>query len=169
MNMFDLFIGIFVGIGAYYGWKKGLIMAAFQLIAIITGVYVAFHFSNEISLLFVSSNDGAVVPMLFFLLVLIGVYFLIKLSGRAFERSVRFVWPSVLNNLFGSIIGALKWCFMVGSVLLVFNSLDPSDKLISHQTKEGSFLYTFSVGFAENIMPGVKNTLILGYDTVVKS
>ena len=71
--MLDVFIGIFMGVGAYYGWKKGLIMALFNLVAIVLGLYIAFHFSNQIALLFVSSSDGVIVPLLFFILVLIGV------------------------------------------------------------------------------------------------
>jgi len=169
MNMMDLFICVFLGIGGYYGWKKGLVMALFQLIAVVLGLYIAFHFSNQIALIFVSSSDGVLVPLLAFILVLIGAYYLIKLSGKLFERSVKFVWPSVLNNLFGALVGSLKWCFMVGSFLLIFNSADSSNTLISSSTKNESLLYEFATDFAETIMPGVKNTLILGYDTVVKS
>jgi len=169
MNMLDLFIAVFLGIGAYYGWKKGLIMALFQLVAVVLGLYIAFHFSNQIALVFVSSSDGVIVPLLAFILVLIGVYFLIKISGKVFERSVKFAWPSALNNLFGALIGSLKWCFMVGSFLLIFNSVDSSNILISSSTKSKSLFYGFVTGFAETIMPGVKSTLVLGYDTVVKS
>ena len=45
-------------------------MSIFQLVAVVLGFYVAFHFSNQIALLFVSSNDGVVVPLLAFVLVL---------------------------------------------------------------------------------------------------
>lgn len=168
MNMLDLFIGVFLGIGAFYGWKKGLVMAVFQLVAVVLGLYIAFHFSNQIALLFVSSNDGIIVPMLAFILVLIGIYFLVKMSGKLFERSVKFAWPSVLNNLFGALIGALKWGFLAGSLFLLISPLDSSGRMISHKAKQDSLFYNCTVGFTETIMPGVKNTLVLGYDTVVK-
>lgn len=167
MNMLDLFIGVFFGIGAYYGWRQGLIMSIFQLVAVVLGLYVAFHFSNQIALLFVSSNDGVAVPLISFVLVLIGVYFLVKMSGRLFERSTKFAWPSMLNNLFGAIVGALKWGFLAGSLFLLIGPLDPSNKLISNETKADSFFYNGTVGFTETIMPGVKNTLVLGYDSFV--
>lgn len=167
--MLDLFIAVFLGIGAYYGWKQGLIMSVFQLIAVVLGFYIAFHFSNQIALIFVSSSDGVIVPLLAFILVLIGVYFLIKISGKVFERSVKFAWPSVLNNLFGALIGALKWGFLAGSLFLIISPLDSSGRMISHKAKHDSLFYNCTVGFTETIMPGVKNTLILGYNTVVKS
>ena len=81
MNVLDLFFCIFFGVGAFYGWRKGLVMSIFQLVAVVLGLYVAFHFSNQIALLFVSSNDGIIIPFISFLLVLIGVYFLAKLGG----------------------------------------------------------------------------------------
>lgn len=168
MNMLDLFIGVFLGVGAYFGWKQGLIMSVFQLVAVVLGLYVAFHFSNQIALLFVSSSDGFVIPLLAFVLVLIGVYFLVKISGRLFERSVKFAWPSVLNNVFGAVIGALKWGFFAGSLFLILSPIDSSGRIISHKAKQDSLFYNCTVGFTETIMPGVKNTLILGYDTIVK-
>ena len=143
-------------------------MAVFQLVSVVLGLYVAFHFSNQIALFFVSSNDGVIVPLLSFVFVLIGVYFLVKFSGRLFERSVKFIWPSILNNLFGAVIGSLKWCFLAGCLFLIVAPLDSSGRLISHQTQRESFLYDFTTGFTETIMPGVKNTLVLGYGAIVK-
>lgn len=168
MNVLDLFILVFLIIGGYYGYKQGLIMAVFQLIAVVLGLYVALHFSNQIALLFVSSNDGIVVPLLAFVLVLIGVYFLVKLLGGVFERSVKFAWPSILNNLFGALIGSLKWCFLAGSLFLIIMPIDSSGILISHKSKQESVLFGFTTGFTETVMPGVKNTLVLGYGALVK-
>ena len=122
---------------------------------------------NQIALLFVSSNDGIMIPLISFLLVLIGVYFLVKLGGRLFERSVKFAWPSMLNNLFGAIVGMLKWGVLAGSLFLLIQPLDASNKFISIKTKQGSLFYNYTVGFTKIIMPGVKNTLILGYDAVL--
>jgi membrane protein required for colicin V production len=168
MNMLDLFICVFFGVGAYYGWKQGLVMSVFQLVAVVLGFYVAFHFSNQIALLFVSSNDGIVVPLIAFILVLIGVYFLVKISGRLFERSIRFAWPSMLNNVFGAIIGALKWGFFAGTLFLIISPLNSSNRLISKKSKDESLLYNFTIGYTQTFMPGVKNTLVLGYDAIVK-
>ena len=167
MNMLDLFFCILFGVGAFYGWRKGLVMSIFQLIAVVLGLYVAFHFSNQIALLFVSSTDGIIIPLISFLLVLIGVYFLIKVAGRLFERSVKFAWPSILNNLFGAIVGMLKWGVLAGSLFLLIEPIDASNKLISMKTKQDSLFYNNTLGFTKTIMPGVKNTLILGYDAVL--
>ena len=116
---------------------------------------------------FVSSTDGIIIPLISFLLVLIGVYFLIKVAGRLFERSVKFAWPSILNNLFGAIVGMLKWGVLAGSLFLLIEPIDASNKLISMKTKQDSLFYNNTLGFTKTIMPGVKNTLILGYDAVL--
>jgi hypothetical protein len=89
------------------------------------------------------------------------------MSGRLFERSIRFAWPSVLNNIFGAIIGALKWGFFAGTLFLIISPLDSSNNLISKQSKEDSLFYNFTVGYTQTFMPGVKKNLVLGYDAVI--
>jgi uncharacterized membrane protein required for colicin V production len=143
-------------------------MAVFNLVAIYLGLYVSVHFSNQIASFFVSSNDGLIIPLLAFLLILIGVYFLVKFFGRLFERSMKIIWPSVLNNIFGGLVGALKWCFFVGCFFLLISSLDVSGILLSKKTKKDSFLFGFSESLSEKMIPGVKNTLLFGYSSVTE-
>ena len=154
MNVLDVFILVFLVLGGYYGYKQGLIMAVFNLVAIYAGLYVAVHFSNQIASFFVSSNDGLIVPLLAFVLVLVGIYFLIKFLGGVFERSVKTVWSSGLNNVFGAIVGSLKWCFFVGCFFLLISSIDDSSSLISSETKKDSLFYGFTEGLSEKMMPG---------------
>ena len=168
MNVLDLFILAFLVIGGYYGYKQGLIMAVFNLVAIYAGLYVSVHFSNKISSFFVSSNDGFIVPLLAFVLVLVGAYFLIKFLGGVFERSVKTAWPSGLNNVFGALIGSLKWCFFIGCFFLFVSSVDSSGSFISQETKKKSLLYDFSEGLSEKMIPGVQSTLLFGYESVTK-
>ena len=168
MNVLDVFILFFMVLGGYYGYKQGLIMAVFNLVAIYAGLYVAVHFSNKIASFIVSSNDGLIVPLLAFILVLVGIYFLIKLLGGVFQRSVKTVWSSALNNVFGALVGSLKWCFFVGCLFLLISSIDDSSSLISAETKKDSLFYGFTEGLSEKMMPGVKNTLLFGYESVVK-
>ena len=168
MNVLDIIILVFLVFGGYFGYKQGLIMAVFNLVAIYAGIYIAVHFSNQIALFFVSSNDGVIIPFLAFVVVLVGVYFLTKFLGRVFERSIKTAWPSVLNNVFGTVIGALKWCFFCGCFFLLVSGIDPSGSMISDKTKKDSLLYGFSESLSEEMMPGVKNTLLFGYDSVTK-
>ena len=168
MNVLDLFILAFLVIGGYYGYRQGLIMAVFNLVAIYAGLYVSVHFSNKISSFFVSANDGFIVPVLAFVLVLIGVYFLIKFLAGIFERSLKTAWPSGLNNVFGALIGSLKWCFFIGCFFLFISSVDSSGSFISQETKKTSLLYDFSEGLSEKMIPGVKSTLLFGYESVTK-
>ena len=99
-----------------------------------SGLIRCFSLFKPIALLFVSSTDGIIIPLISFLLVLIGVYFLIKVAGRLFERSVKFAWPSILNNLFGAIVGMLEVGVLAGSLFLLIEPIDASNKLISMKT-----------------------------------
>ena len=61
----------------------------------------------------------------------------------------------------------LKWGVLAGSLFLLIEPIDASNKLISMKTKQDSLFYNNTLGFTKTIMPGVKNTLILGYDAVL--
>ena len=61
----------------------------------------------------------------------------------------------------------LKWGVLAGSLFLLIQPLDASHKLISIKTKQDSLFYNNTVEFTKTIIPGVKNTLILGYDAAL--
>ena len=48
MKMLDLIILLPLIYGAYKGYKRGFIMSLFMLLAVIVGLYVAFHFTDVI-------------------------------------------------------------------------------------------------------------------------
>jgi len=48
MKMLDLIILLPLIYGAYKGYKRGFIMSLFMLLAVIVGLYAAFHFTDVI-------------------------------------------------------------------------------------------------------------------------
>jgi membrane protein required for colicin V production len=49
MTLLDLFLVLPLIYGAWRGFKKGLIIEIFTLLAIIVGIYVSVHFSDKLS------------------------------------------------------------------------------------------------------------------------
>lgn len=168
MNMLDICILVFLTIGLFLGWRKGLIMELFTFGSLLAGVFFAFHFSNTISLYFVDESDGVLVPLLSFVLVFILVVVLVRLLGKLFEKFVAFVWLSVFNKIFGAFVGAMKWGFFAGCAIILLGPLDPENKAVPEKVKNQSVLYPYAVLYAETALPGVKNTLLFGYKKVQK-
>ena len=169
MNTLDLCILAFLSIGAFFGWRKGLIMELFTFGSLLSGVYFAFHFSDTITHYFVADqHDGALIPFLSFLIVFILVVILVRLLGKLFEKFVAFVWLSIFNKILGALVGVLKWGLFSGCALLLLGPLDPKNRAVPVQTKESSVLYPHVLGYTSTIVPGIKNTLLFGYKEIEK-
>ena len=169
MNTLDLCILAFLSIGAVLGWRKGLIMALFTFGSLLTGVYFAFHFSDTITQYFVADkNEGVLVAFLSFLIVFIIVVVLVRFLGKLFEKFVAFVWLSIFNKIFGALVGVFKWGLLAGCALLLLGPLDPKNEAVPVLAKESSVLYPHVMGYTTTIVPGIKNTLLLGYREIKK-
>ena len=169
MNTLDLCILAFFCVGAFLGWRKGLIMELFTFGSLLAGVYFAFHFSDSIAQYFVADkHEGMLVPFLSFLVVFILVVVLVRFLGKLFEKFVAFVWLSIFNKILGAFIGVLKWGLFAGCVLLLLGPLDPKNEAVPLQVKDSSFLYPVVMTYTTTIVPGIKNTLLLGYKEIKK-
>ena len=169
MNTLDLCILAFLSIGAVLGWRKGLIMELFTFGSLLAGVYFAFHFSDTITQYFVADkNEGVLVAFLSFLIVFILVVVLVRFLGKLFEKFVAFVWLSIFNKIFGALVGVFKWGLLAGCALLLLGPLDPKNEAVPVLAKESSVLYPHVMGYTTTIVPGIKNTLLLGYREIKK-
>jgi membrane protein required for colicin V production len=80
MKMLDLIILLPLIYGAYKGYKRGFIMSLFMLLAVIVGLYAAFHFTDVIvgygkeHFSWTSSYIAPVTFLSLFLVVGAGVY-----------------------------------------------------------------------------------------------
>ena len=169
MNTLDLCILAFLCIGAFLGWRKGLVMELFTFGSLIAGVYFAFQSSDAIARYFLADqHDGALVPFLSFLIVFILVVMLVRFLGKLFEKFVAFVWLSIFNKILGALIGILKWGLFAGCALLLLGPLDQKNEAVPIHTKESSVLYPLVMDYTTTIVPGIKNTLLLGYEEIKK-
>jgi uncharacterized membrane protein required for colicin V production len=78
------------------------------------------------------------------------------------------VWLSIFNKILGAFIGVLKWGLFAGCVLLLLGPLDPKNEAVPVQVKYSSFLYPLVMTYTTTIVPGIKNTLLLGYKEIKK-
>ena len=167
MNTLDLCILVFLCVGAFLGWRKGLIMELFTFGSLVAGVYFAFHFSDTVCGYFaVEARRGALVPFLAFLVVFILVVILVRLLGKLFEKFVAFVWLSIFNKILGALTGILKWGLFAGCAILLLGPLDPNNEAVPNHVKQSSLLYPVVKTYTTTIVPGIKNTVLLGYKEI---
>lgn len=143
MTILDIFLLLPLGYGAWRGFRKGLIIEIFTLLAIIVGIYMAVHFSDLVSNK-INDNAGEVysaTPAIAFTLTFLAVGALIYFGGVALEKVIKVVNLSIANRMLGLLFGTIKALYLLSIVLVTYQSYDPSGKLISEESRESSMLY----------------------------
>ena len=170
MKMLDLVILLPLIYGAYKGYKRGFIMSLFMLLAVIVGLYAAFHFTDVIvsygqeHFEWTSKYISPITFLSLFLVVGAGVYF----GGKVLESVIKLAKLSVLNSLAGALLGLLQWTYFVGSLLLMLISFDQKETIISKETKQHSLILPVMTSVLHGSIPGVSSsTLFEFYETQI--
>jgi membrane protein required for colicin V production len=143
MTTLDLFLLVPLVYGAWRGFRKGLIIEIFTLLAILVGIYMAVHFSDLVSNK-INDNVGEVysaTPAIAFTLTFLAVGALIYFGGVALEKVIKVANLSVANRMLGLLFGTTKALYLLSIVLVTYQSYDPNGKLISEALRESSLLY----------------------------
>ena len=165
MKMLDLIILLPLIYGAYKGYKRGFIMSLFMLLAVIVGLYVAFHFTDVIvdyGMKHFEWTSKYISPITFlslFLVVGAGIYF----GGKVLESVIKLAKLSVFNSLAGALLGLLQWTYFVGSLLLMLISFDQKEKIISKETKQHSIILPVMTSVLHGSIPGVSSSSLFDY------
>ena len=170
MEILDLIILMPLIYGAYKGYKRGFIMSLFLLLAVVVGLYAAFHFTDVIvgygkeHFSWTSSYIAPVTFLSLFLVVGAGIYF----GGKVLESVIKLVKLSILNSLAGALLGLLQWTYFVGSLLLMLISFDQKERIISKETKQHSFIIPAITSVLHGSIPGVgASSLFHFYETQI--
>lgn len=168
--MLDLIILLPLIYGAYKGYKRGFIMSLFMLLAVIVGLYAAFHFTDVIvscgqeHFKWTSKYISPITFLSLFLVVGAGIYF----GGKVLESVIKLAKLSVLNSLAGALLGLLQWTYFVGSLLLMLISFDQKETIISKETKQHSLILPVMTSVLHCSIPGVSSsTLFEFYETQI--
>jgi membrane protein required for colicin V production len=165
MEIIDLIILIPLIYGAWKGFKKGFVMELFTILALLVGLYAAFHFSDKITEIVVGKTHEkpGYLPAISFLLLFLAVGAMVYFGGKALEQVLKLAQLSFLNKGTGALIGILKWGYLIGCIFVFIQSLDTDEKFISKKHKENAILYPAVKGLVSHTIPGVTKTRIFDY------
>jgi membrane protein required for colicin V production len=165
MEIIDLIILIPLIYGVWKGFKKGFIMELFTILALLVGLYAAFHFSDKITDFIVGKTheNPGYLPAISFLLLFLAVGAMVYFGGKALEQVLKLAQLSVFNKVIGAFIGMLKWAYLVGCFFVFIQSLDHNEKFITKKNKENAILYPAITGLVTYSIPGVTKTRLFDY------
>lgn len=165
MEIIDLIILIPLIFGAWKGFKKGFVMELFTILALLVGLYAAFHFSDKITEIIVgrTHEKPGYLPAISFLLLFLAVGAMVYFGGKALEQVLKIAQLSFLNKGTGALIGILKWGYLIGCIFVFLQSLDTDERFITQKNKENAILYPAVTGLVSVTIPGVTKTRLFDF------
>ena len=135
--IFDILFVLFIGVGFYWGYQKGIIYSLFSLLAFFVGIigalkfsYVAVKFLNGV--LHLGPKGMAIVS---FVIVFLLIVILVRLIAWALEQILKSFSLNITNQIIGgliySLIGLYALCVCVW-FLNKWNVFPDSQKVSSH-------------------------------------
>lgn len=148
--LIDLIFLILMVMAVFKGISKGFIVAVFSLLAFIIGLAAALKLSAVVAVhLHEKMNvSGYWLPFLSFLIVFIGVVFLIRWAAAIVKKAISFVFMGWVDSLLGIVLYAFMY-LMIYSVILFFAT---RIHLISAETRQTSHTYSFIAPFGPKVM-----------------
>lgn len=156
----DVIYLIFLVFFLIRGYSKGVVVALFAVLSILIGIFCAVKFSGFVVQLIFKDATPFWVPFLAYIIVFVGVVFLVRLGAKGIDKIVKAAFLGLLNKITGSLLYGLLITLVFSSFLWFFNHLE----IIKPETKNASYCYNFLVVFAPKayaviglLFPFVKN------------
>jgi membrane protein required for colicin V production len=125
LNTADIILIILFAAGAFFGYKKGLILELISIIAFILAIYGGFKLLH-IGMEYVSKvydGFGTLLPFVAFLVVFVLIIILLNIAGNILKKIIDWTPLGFFDNVFGAFLGVIKWALAVTIVLWVVSVL----------------------------------------------
>lgn len=163
MNILDIILLICFIPAVVQGLRKGFIAQAISIISIIVGVWASARFANIVSAWigqYITASEQ-VLKVVAFALILIVVFFILGIIGKALEGVFRLVMLGWLNKLLGVVFALLKTGLIVGLAIMAFDSLNATFHIVKEPVMAESVLYPPLKKIAYEVFPYLKDMLTL--------
>lgn len=162
MNFIDILILVPLIYAGYKGFKHGLIIEVFTLLALFVGIYAGIHFSDFIAAFLKESFswDSEYLPIISFTLIFLGVGAMVFFAGKTIEQMVKVVNLTPLNKFFGVFFAVLKMIYIASVILVIAESYDEKGDFFPEEKKESSLLYYPVKAVSTYTIPGMDESTI---------
>ena len=160
MNTLDIIFCIPLAWAAYAGFKKGLIIEITSLLALGLGIYGATRFSDFVGEFLVSELDLQTnyISIISFIVTFLGIVVMVYIIGKTVERIVDMVALKMINKVLGLVFGVLKVGLILSVLIMIVQSFDKNQNLVTASLKEESMLYTPLSTLAVVAVPAIEDS-----------
>lgn len=142
-NNIDIILAVPLIWGFIRGLFKGFISTITSIFGFVSGFYVANSYAISVSGYFQSwfSWSPQVAYVLAYLMIFIVVILLFFSISLLLEKTLKLVSLGWLNKVMGSIVGCIKYAFILSLLLNLVDIVDEKIDIVANETKQSSFLY----------------------------
>ncbi len=159
MAIIDIILLICFVPAVVYGIRKGFVKQVVEIVAIVAGVWAAFHFSSTLSVWlaqYLTLDEGLLRIVSFVVIVLLAVL-LLGLVGSLLTRLLKVVFLGWLNGLLGLVFGVLKVALVLGLLIMVFEGINSTVGLVEPERLGDAVVYQSLKKLASDIFPFLKS------------
>jgi membrane protein required for colicin V production len=157
MSILDIALLVLLILGLVRGFSRGFFVEIASVVALIAGVYGAFHFSNFVGSFLkerVDWNENTV-NIAAFAITFIIIVLVIALAGKALTKIADFAMLGLLNKLLGALFGGLKVALILSVILIVLDKMHANVLFVKDADKESSVLYKPIKSLVPTIFPTI--------------
>lgn len=142
----DIVYAIILLLALIHGYKKGIIHSVVTFLALIIGLLAAVRFS-ELAAVYIDkwfNVSGKYLPLIAFVAVFIGLYFLFRLLEQAMEGVFKMIKLNFINQAAGALVWGLVWTLLYSTILFYLNNM----QLFSDALKADSVTFEHIIALA---------------------
>jgi membrane protein required for colicin V production len=137
----DIIVILLLVLAIYKGYKKGLVIAFFSILAFVLGIAAAMKLSVVVASYLGRTVHitGQWLPVISFIVVFVVVVLLVRLGASLIEKTLKLALLGWANRIFGILLYAILYMLLL-SVLLFYAE---QVRLVSAKTLAGSRTWTY--------------------------
>ncbi len=150
MSKIDIAITLLLGLGAYFGYKRGFLAELFFVTALILGVLIGFRFTGlGVAYLHRQFNaDTAFLPYLSFFIIFVLVVVLVIFIGNRIKHLMDDSFLGKVDSMAGAVLGIMKYAFCAS---IIFWLAEKINYLFPESWADDSWLYPKTLVFAKTV------------------
>ena len=160
MNLLDLGILVLLILIVLRGYYRGLFQELAVLAGVVGGVLAAAHTHSLLAAKlspWITNPDHA--RWLSFALVLVGVYWSIRLIAHLLQRLLYHLYLDVFDRLLGGFFALVKGALLLGFSLMLIGVVMPKNSHLFKESRTAPYLINFSRQALELLPPDFKQRL----------
>ncbi len=158
MNYIDIIIIVLVIWGGYRGFKKGLVMMAAALAALVAGVWGAIKFSHLTAgvLTNILEVSTPYLQLVSFTITFLVIVITITIIAYIVSKLLEIIALGFLNRIAGMLFGGAKMVLILSVLFVVLNAFDSKHNFMPNNDIDNSRYYSKVADVAPQIFPSLQ-------------